>query len=56
MDSSCTALICFTTAPFDQSLVTTCWKVRGEEVPTPIAPVLLDVGLEETVWVRLAYR
>ena len=54
-DSSCTALICFTTAPFDQSLVTTCWKGRGEEVPTAIASVLLDVGLEETVWVRLAY-
>jgi hypothetical protein len=36
-DSSCTALIFFTTDPFDQSLVTTCWKGRGEEVPTAIA-------------------
>jgi hypothetical protein len=33
-DSSCTAMIFFTTDPFDQSLVTTCWKGRGEEVPT----------------------
>jgi len=55
VDSSCTALISFTIAPFDQSLVTTCSEGRGEEVPTPIASVLLDVGLEETVWVRLAY-
>jgi len=29
--------------------------MKGEKVPTPIASVLLDVGLEETVWVRLAY-
>ena len=55
-DSSCTALISFIIAPFDQSLVTTCSEGRGEEVPTPIASVLLDVGLEETVWVQLAYR
>ena len=37
MDSSCTALIFFTTDPFDQSLVTTCWKGRGEEVPIAVA-------------------
>ena len=54
-DSSCTALISFTIAPFDQSLVTTCSEGRGEEVPTQIASVLLDAGLEETVWVQLAH-
>ena len=48
-------LISFTIAPFDQSLVTTCSEGRGEEVPTPIASVIVDVGLEETFWVRLAY-
>jgi hypothetical protein len=54
-DSPCTALISFTIAPFDQSLVTTCSEGRGEEVPTQIASVLLDAGLEETVWVQLAH-
>ncbi len=54
-DSFCTALISFTIPPFDQSLVTTCSEGRGEEFSSPIASVLLDVGLEETVWVRLAY-
>ena len=55
-DSSCTALISLTTAPFVQSLVTTCWKGGGEEIPPAIASVILDVGLEETFWMRLAYR
>jgi len=53
-DSSCTALICFTTAPFDQSLVTTCLEGIGAVVPTPIASVF-NVGLEETFGIRLAY-
>ena len=50
-DSFCTAMISFTIPPFDQSLVTTC----SEGSSSPIASVLLDVGLEDTVWVRLAY-
>ena len=54
-DSFCTAMISFTIPPFDQSLVTTCSEGRGEEFSSPIASVLLDVGLEDTVWVRLAY-
>ena len=55
-DTSCTVPICFTMAPFDQSLVTTCWKGGGEEIRPAIASVLMDVGLEEFFWIRLAYR
>ena len=54
VDSSCTDEICFTTAPFDQSLVTTCLEGIGAVVPTPIASVF-NVGLEESFVIRLAY-
>jgi hypothetical protein len=55
VDSSCTALICFTAAPFDQSLVTTCSEGKGEVVPIAVDSVF-DIGLEEDFWMRLAYR